>query len=321
MSLDIFDRLRSSGTKFRATGPGSQPTAAIFPALLAPDMRRSGLATELESVSGGCWSEKVEAATKAPNDSFGAVHTRPSCLRRQSFECLHNERDGSTGDANITAQMPARGVRTTDWGDTPVSAPEASLLLSSHPTSHTWPGQAFPVISSGIAAADPCTDCAQNADHMCLGGSAGRDRNTHKTLNPEHRFRMHDHPKKMESGGWKEEACGRDVTNDLDRHRGRLWVPHAQPNASSDTISATASSAVLSPALMPRFVCQGTKVDASSDYKGSEIVSAYSVAADEMIEMHSGVWKHFFRGAWDKARSRYGSKGQEAAVSRCSFST
>lgn len=321
MSLDIFDRPRSGGTKFRATRPGSQSVSAICPALLAPDMRRSGLATELESVSGGCWSEKVEVATKAPSDSLGAGHTRPSCLRRQSFECLHNERDGSTDDANITARMSARGVRATNWGFAPISPPEASLFSSSNPTSHTWPGQAFPVISSEIAAADSCTDCAQKADQMRLGESAGRECATYRTLSPEHRFHMQDRSPPLGSGGWEEEACSRDVNNNLGRHRDKLWLPHAQPNASSDTISATASSAILSPALMPRFVCEGTKADTDSDGETSGIVSAYSVEADEMIEMHSGAWKRLFRGAWRRARSRHGSKGQEAAVPRCSFTT
>jgi hypothetical protein len=309
MSLDIFDILRSSGNKFRATGPGSQSISAICPALLAPDMRRSGLATELESVSGGCWSEKVEAETKAPNDSFRAGHTRPSCLRRQSFECLHDERDGSIGKANITARMPARGVRATDWGGTPVSAPEASLFSSSNSTSHAWPGQAFPVISGEIAAADSCTDNAQNADQTRLGESAGRECATHRMLSPEHRFHVRGQPIKAESGGWEEEAYGREVDNDLDRHRDKLRLPHALPNASSDAISATASSAVLSPALMPKLVCEGTKANSDFNCGSPGSVSAYSVEADEMIEMHTGAWKHLFRGAWRKARSKHGSKG------------
>lgn len=320
MSLDLFDRLHRSETKFRATRPGPQSISAICPALLAPDMCSSLPPTSLELVSRGCWSEKVEAVAKTPSNSLRPGRTRSSCLRRQSLEYLHNERDGSPGDAAFT-DVSVRGLRATDRECASTSGYEASLSSQPHPTSHTWRGQAFSVVSSDIVAAETRANCVRSLDQMRLGESAGRKCATHVTPNLKNRLYAQNQPGKVENGDWETQVCDRDLHGDSGLQRDKLRIPYAQSNASSDAVSAIASSAVLSPVLMPRFVRERTKVETDSDCSSSRSASAYSVEADEMIEMHSGAWKHIFRDVWRKARPRHGSKGQKAADPRCSFTT
>lgn len=154
---------------------------------------------------------------------------------------------------------------------------------------------------------------------MRLGKSAGCKCARHGVPNSKNRLYTQTEAAKVENGVWEDEVCGKDLHYDSGCQPEKLQIMYAQSNASSDAVSATASSAVLSPALMPKFGCERTKVETDPDCDWWEIASAYSVEADEMVEMHPGSWKHIFRDAWRRARPRHGSKGEKAADPTCSF--
>jgi hypothetical protein len=269
MSLDIFDKLRRSGSMFRARRSESRFDAAICSALLAPDVLHSASPTDFEYVSGGCWSETRDAAAITPKDSFELGHPRPSCWSWHDCQCSGYVQEECTGATNIIGSAWNRNLESTGHICEYTSQSEARCMSSRHPCSQTWLGQASANVTSDIASAN-----------SCMGY-------------PSLKYNR-KHP---EEGVHKSDMC-----SDTDPESHALLAESAVENISTDTISITASSAVLSPAMMPRVVRGGMIADEGSDCDSLGIDSAYSVEADEMIEIQPQNWKRSFRDAWHRAR-------------------
>jgi hypothetical protein len=123
----------------------------------------------------------------------------------------------------------------------------------------------------------------------------------------------------MRTDSCEDKAYDSDTRSDSDSHCDALRVMSAQVSASTDAISTTASSAVLGPALLPRIVSGQMLADEGSDCDSPSTGSAYSIEADEMIKIQSQDWKHLFRDAWHRTRSKRRLKGRRADAPRCSF--
>ena len=319
MSLDLFHKFRRSGTKFRADRPGSRPDAAICSALLPPNIVHTVCPTNLEYVSGGCWSEIREAAAPTTGTSSGVGHPRPSCWSWQGPNCLDCDKKMFTGATNLTLSASNRSLGAPDQRCTYTAESKTRSLPPPHPNSHAWLGRSSPALSSNAASVDCCVNCPEKYDPTHREDLFGRGRGTLGRVGPEGDLETQNILRSMQTGGWEEKAYNNDGRSDFDSHCGALQVASAQANVSIDAISTTASSAVLGPALLPRIVCGGMVADEGSDCYSPRTGSEYSVEADEMIKIQSQPWKHLFRDAWHRTRSKRGLKGQKANTPRYSF--
>lgn len=319
MSQDIFDKFRRNGAKVRADKPGSRPVAAICSALLPPNAPHTVSPTNLEYVSGGCWPETREAAALNTKNSSGVGRPRSSSWSRRGPDCLYSDKENSTGATGLTLSALNRNAGAPDQRCTDTSEPKTRSLSPPHPRSHTWLGQSSSTLSSNAASADSCVNCPENYNPTHRQELLGRGRGTLGRVSPIGDLDNQNVLQSMQTGGWEEKAYDSDARSDLDSHCDALRVAIAQVNISTDAISATASSAVLGPTLMPNIVCGGMVADKDFDCDSPETGSEYSVEADEMINVQPQVWKHVFRDAWQRARSKRGLKGQKADTPRCSF--
>lgn len=319
MSLDIFDKFRRSEAKVRAERPGFRPDAAICSALLPPNVIRTVSPTNLEYVSGGCWSETREAAALTTKSSSGVGRPRSSCWSWQGPGCLYRDKENSTGASDLTLSASNRNPGAPDQRCAYTSEQKTQSLSQSHPRSHTWLGRPSPALSSNAASVDPCVSCPGNYDPTYRQELLGRGCGTLGIASPKGDLDKQNDLRSMRTRGWEDRAYDSGARSDFDLHYDELRVVSAQANVSTDAISATASSAVLGPTLMPRIVCGGMMADEGSDCDSPGTGSAYSVEADEMIGTQSQAWKHVFRDAWHRARSKRGLKGQKADAPRCSF--
>jgi len=319
MSLDIFDKFRRNSTKFRAERPGCRPDAAICSALLPPNILRSVSPTDLEYVSGGCWSEIREAAALTTKNSDGVGRPRKSYWSWQGPDCLDRDKEEFIGATNLTLSASNRSLGAPDQRCAYTFEPKTRSLPPPHPRLHAWLDQSSPALSSNVTSVDSCVNCPGRYDRTQREGLFGRGRDTLGRVGPKDDLKTQNVLRSMQTGSWEENAYDSDARSDFDSRCDALRVVSAQASASTDAVSTTASSAVLGPALLPKIVCGQTLADEGSDCESPSTDSAYSIEADEMIKIHSQDWKCLFRDAWHKALSKRRLKGRKADAPRCSF--
>jgi hypothetical protein len=319
MSLDILDKFRRSSTKFRTDRPGSRPNVAICSALLPPNILHSISPTDLEHVSGGCWSEIREAAALITKNSSGVGRPRKSCWSWQGPDCLDHDNEEFTGATNLTLSASNRSLGAPDQRCAYTSEPKTRSLPPPHPHLHAWLDQSSPALSSNTTSVDSCVNCSGRYDQTPREELFGRGRDTLGKVGLKGDLKTQNVLRSMQTGSCEDKAYDSDARSDFDSHCDALRVVSAQVSASTDAISTTASSAVLSPALLPRIVSGKMLADKGSDCDSPSTGSAYSVEADEMIKIQSQDWKRLFRDTWHRARSKRRLKGRRADAPRCSF--
>lgn len=319
MSLDIFDKFRRSSTKFRTDRPGSRPDAAICSALLPPNILRSVSPTDLEYVSGGCWSEVREASALTTKNSSGVSRPRKSCWSWQGLDCLDRDKEEFTGATNLTLSASNRSLGAPDQRCAYTFEPKTRSLPPPHPRLHAWLDQSSPALSSDATSVDSCVNCPERYDQTQREELFGRGRDTLGRVGPKGDLKTQNVLRSMRTGSCEDKAYDSDARSDFDSHRDALRVVSAQESASTDAISTTASSAVLGPALLPKIVSGQMLADEGSDCDSPSTGSAYSIEADEMIKIQSQDWKRLFWDAWHRTRSKRRLKGRRADAPRCSF--
>jgi hypothetical protein len=288
---------------FRARRSEPRFDAAICSALLAPDVLHSASSTDFEYVSGGCWSETREAAAITPKDSFELGHSRPSCWSWHDCQCSGYVQEECTGATDVIGSAWNRNLESTCHICEYTSQSETRCMSSRHPCSQTWLGQASANVTSDIASANSCMgypSLKYNRKHPEESSELGY--NASRKVGPMRDIKTQNILNVMQTNGREERVYKSDMCSDTDPESHALLAESAVENISTDTISITASSAVLSPAMMPRVVRGGMITDKGSDCDSLGTDSAYSVEADEMIEIQPQNWKRSFRDAWHRAR-------------------
>lgn len=294
MPSDIFDKLRRSKSIFGIEKPESQFDGAICPALLAPDVLQSVSSTGLEHVSGGCWPEDQKAPVNTSRDSSRPGRPRPRYLGWHCSRCSNYGQDEYTGTSDV---MVAACDDDLVWRN----CIRAGTFRSPTPCSPATNIYAF---------AKPCTPCCGlKHDQKPLEQSSAIDCSTSTGDDPIHGSRTQDTQNVVRMSGRQETLRESDMCSDTELALHKRSAERLSTNASTDTLSVTASSAILSPAMMPKVARVGAIADEGSNCDCKDSDSGFSVEADEMIEMQSQAWKHLFRGVWHRARSIRGLKG------------
>jgi hypothetical protein len=294
MPSDIFDELRRSKSIFRIEKPKSQFDGAICPALLAPDVLQSVSSTGLEHVSGGCWPEDQKAPVNISRDSFRPGRQRPHRLGWHCSRCSNYGQEEYTGISNV---MVAACDDDLVWRNCVC----ARTFRSSTPCSPATNIYAF---------AKPYTPCCDlKHDQKRLEQSSATDRRTSTGDNPKRGSRTQDTPNVVWMSGRQKGLRESDMCSNTELALHERSAERLSTNASTDALSVTASSAILSPAMMPKVARVGAIADEGSNCDSMDSDSGFSVEADEMIDMQSQAWKHLFRGVWHRARSIRGLKG------------
>jgi hypothetical protein len=294
MPSDIFDRLRRSKSIFGIEKPKSQFDGAICPALLAPDVLQSASSTGLEHVSGGCWSEDQKTPVNTSRNSFRPGRQRPRCL---DWHCSRYSNCGQEEYTGTSDVMKAACDDDLVWRNC-ICARTVRSLTPCSPATNIY------------AFAKPCTPCCGlKHDQKRLEQSSATDCRTSIADDPKHGSRTQDTPNMVWMSGRKEALRESDVCSDTELALYKRSAEQLSTNASTDALSITASSAILSPAMMPKVARVGAIADEGSNCGSMDSDSRFSVEADEMIDMQSQAWKHLFRGVWHRARSIRGLKG------------
>jgi hypothetical protein len=310
MPFGIFDKLRWSGSTFQIENPQSQFDAAICSALLAPDVLQHVSSSGLEHVSGGCWPEDRKALVNTSQDSSRPGHPRPRCSSWHRSQCSSygQEEHVSSSDvmrAAFDADLVWRNCICVEAfrSHTPCFPPR-------HQHTQKRYDQASHPAMNNFACVEPCTPC-YGSKHKRLERSLAIDCGTSERDDLMHDFRTHETSNVMRMSDRQEAMRDSGVGSDTKPARHPLSAERVSANTSTDTLSVTASSAILSPATMPKVVRARATADESSDCDSMGSNSAFSVEADEMIEMQSHAWRHLFRDVWHRARSIRGIKVQK----------
>jgi hypothetical protein len=294
MPSDIFDKFRRSKSIFGVEKPKSQFDDAICQALLAPDVLQSVSSTGLEHVSGGCWPEDQKAPFNISRDSLRPDRQRPRCL---GWHCSRCSAYGQEEYTNISDVMVAACDDDLVWRNC-VCARTSRSPTPCSPATNIY------------ASAKPCTQyCGLKHDHKRLEQSSAIDCRTSTGDNPKHGSRTQNTPNVVWMSGRQEGLRESDMCSDTELALHKRSAERLSTNASTDALSVTASSAILSPAMMPKVARVGAIADEGSNCDSMDSDSGFSVEADEMIEIQSQAWKHLFRGVWHRARSIRGLKG------------
>jgi hypothetical protein len=136
MSPDFFSKLRS-GTRSRRNRPGSRCDTTICLALLPPDRIQHISPTNLEHVSGGCWSEDQQTAPINPSNCCEVVDTRSSFQIWRDAEGLdHDRHNRLTSDITLGHSVPKRDRGVLDSRCSHTSKPGLHSFSPSKPDSH-----------------------------------------------------------------------------------------------------------------------------------------------------------------------------------------
>lgn len=294
MPSDIFDRLRRSKSIFGIEKSISQFDGAICPALLAPDILPSASSTGLEHVSGGCWPEDQKTPVNTSRDSFRSGRQRPRCLNWHCSRCSDCGQEEYIGTSDV---MEAACDDDLVWRNCVC----ARTFRSPTPCSPATNIYAF---------AKPCTQyCGLEHDQKRLEQSLAIDCRTLTGDYPIHGSRTQNSSCVVRVSGRQEALRESDMRSDTELALHKRSAERLSTNASTDALSVTASSAILSPAMMPKVARVGAIADEGSNCDSMDSDSEFSVEADEMIDMQSQAWKDLFRGVWHRARSIRGLKG------------
>lgn len=306
---------------FRVERPKSRFDAAICSSLLAPDALHSASPTDFEYVSGGCWSEDLKATVVTPRDSFELGYPRSSFGSRQDLQCSNYETEECAGIADVIGPVWYRNLESIGHNCAHGFESETRCVSSHRPHSVTRLGQASANIRrdpTSINSSAGHTGLKCDRTHLEQSSELEYD-DASRRLDPLRDFTMQNVLHMMQTSGQEDGAYKSDMRSDTKQKLHALPAESAPASISTDTISITASSAVLSPAMMPRVVCGGRIADGGSDCDSLEIASAYSVEADEMIGTQSRAWKHLLRDVLHRARLIRGSKGQKTDGPKGSF--
>lgn len=314
MPFDIIDKLRRSGSIFKIENSRSQFDAAICSALLAPDVLQHVSSSGLEHVSGGCWLEDGKASVNTSQDSSSPGHPRPHC---SSWHCSQCSSYGQEEHAGTPEAVGAAFYADPVWqhcirvegcrSQTPCAPPRHQHTQKrgdqiSHPT------------MDNFACMKPCNPC-RSPEHSRLERSSATDCGTSVLDDSMHGFWTEETSNVIRTSDKQEAMRDSSMSSNTEPALHPLSAERVLANASTDTLSVTASSTILSHAMMPRVVRARATADESSDCDSMGSSSALSVEADEMIEMQSQAWKHLFRDVWRRARSIRETKGQRIGSS------
>ena len=147
--------------------------------------------------------------------------------------------------------------------------------------------------------------------HKRLERSSAIDCDTSERDDSVQGFRTQENPNVIRRTDRQEAMRDSGVGSDTEPALHPLSDERIPANTSTDTLSITASSAILSPAMMPKVIHTKATADESSDCDSMGSSSAFSVEADEMIGMQSHAWRDPFRDVWHKARWIRGMRGQK----------
>jgi hypothetical protein len=304
MPSDIFDKLRQSRSIFGIEKSKSQFDGPVCPALLAPDILKSASSTGLEHVSGGCWPEDQKTPVNTSRDSFRSGRQRPRCLNWRCSRCSDCGQEEYTGTSDV---MEAACDDDLAWRNC-VCARTFRILTPCSPATNIY------------AFAKPCTPCCGlKHDQKRLEQSSATNCRTSIGDDPNRGSSTQDASNVVQMSERQEALRESYICSDTELALHRRSAERLSTNASTDALSVTASSAILSPAMMPKVARVGAIADEGSNCDSMDSDSGFSVEADEMIDMQSQAWKDLFRGVWHRARSIRGLKGLKMGnSSRCS---
>jgi hypothetical protein len=297
---------------FRIGRPGYRFDAAICSALLAPDVSHSASPTDFEYVSGGCWSEDLESTFVAPKDSSELRHSRSSFGSWHDLQCSNCGTEECTGISDITRPVWNRDLETTGHSCARDSRFGTRYLSSRHANSKTRLGRAFANMGSNPTTIGSCTGyTGMGYDRMHPDESSELGHDVLRRSDPTRDSKRQKVSHTMRTRGQRDGVYESDIGSDTDPELYALPAVNVPADMSTDAVSITASSAVLSPAMMPRVIRGGTMVGEGSDCDSVDTTSAYSVEADEIIGTQSQAWKQLFRGVLHRTRLIRGLKGQK----------
>lgn len=321
MPLEIFDKLRKGGSMFRIGRPENRFDAAICSALLAPDVLGFAPPTDFEYVSGGCWSEDLEATVNTPRDSFELGYLRSSFGSRHDFQFSDYGREECTGISDVTEPVRNHHLDSMDHSHAHASGLETRSLSSRQAHRDARLDQPSVVIGRDPTTINSCAGyTGLGCDRIHPDESAELDCDVWRKSDPIRTFKTRKVLHMMRTSGQKNGVHQTDVSSDTDPELHALpAVSVPAVNTSTDAVSITASSAVLSPAMMPKVVHGEIVADKVSDEDSVEVASLYSVEADEMIGMQPQAWKHLFRDVLHRARLLHRPRGQKTGSPSGSF--
>jgi hypothetical protein len=305
---------------FRTGRSESRFDASICSALLAPDVSHSASPTDFEYVSGGCWSEDLESTVVAPKDSFEVHHPRSSFDSRHDSQCSDGGMEERTCTPDVTGPVWNRNLERTGHNCTHDFGFETQYLSTHHTHSKTRLGQDYANMRSDLTNIGSCTGYNGLGSYRTYPADSSELRYAGlRRLYPMRDSKMQKASHVMRTRGQKDKVYKSNMGSETDPELHALPAVNVLAHTSTDAISITASSTVLSPAMMPRIIHGGMMTGEGSDCDSVEITSAYSVEADEMIGTQSRAWKHLFRDVLHKTRLIRGSKGQKTDRPRDSF--
>lgn len=314
MPFGIFDKLRWSGTAFQFERPQSQFDAAICSALLAPDVLQHVSSSGLEHVSGGCWPEDRKALVNTSHDSSRPGHPRPRCSSWHRSECSSCGQEGHVGSSDVKKAVFDADLVRRNRLCVETFRSHTPCFPTRHQHTQKRYGQASHPAMDNFACVESCTPC-YGPKHKRLERSSAIDCDTSERDDPVQDFRTQENPNVMRRTDRQEAMRDSGVGSDTEPALHSLSDERISASTSTDTLSITASSAILSPAMMPKVIHTKATADESSDCDSMGSSSAFSVEADEMIGMQSHAWRSLFRDVWHRARSIRGMKGQRTGGS------
>lgn len=316
MSMGIFDKFRRSESMFRVERPTSRSNAAICSALLAPNIFQPASSTELEHVSGGCWSEDWRAKVNTPKDSLGPGRPESRYWSRNCCQCPGYGEEGRTSTTEATESAFNPSPTSTGYICACASQSEIPCLTSRNRHTQMEYSQASPTVTKDLASVKPYarySDPKYNQKHV--EESEELECNASKRVD----FEMQESSNVIQMGGRQEAFRESDVCSGINSDLHALLAKGAPANMSTDALSIAASSTVLSPAMMRGDHCEVSMANEGSDCDSLGSDSTYSVEADEMVEMQPRAWKSFLRDIWHRPRSIRRMKGEKTDSLRCSF--
>lgn len=314
MPFGIFDKLRWSGSAFQFQKPQSQFDVAICSALLAPDVLEHVSSSGLEHVSGGCWPEDRKALVNTSHDSSRLDHPRPRCSSWHRSECSSYGQEGHVASSDVKKAAFDADLVWRNRVCVGTFRSHTPCFPTRHQHTQKRCGQASHPAMDNFACVDSCAPC-YGPKHKRLERSSAIDCDTSERDDSVQGFRTQENPNVMRRTDRQEAMRDSGVGSDTEPALHSLSDERISANTSTDTLSITASSAILSPTMMPRVVRARATADESSDRNSMGSCSAFSIEADEMIQMQSQAWRNLFRDVWHKARSIRGMKGRKTGGS------